>query len=129
MNTTLLGYDFDIDTDYVQNPDSEIRRQLDEYAAGDRESFDLDIEYPDAFDGDVMRAMAEIPYGETRTYGDLADELDTAAVAVGQGCGRNPVGILVPCHRVVGADGGLHGYSASGGVDAKRALLEHEGAL
>jgi methylated-DNA-[protein]-cysteine S-methyltransferase len=72
-----------------------------------------------------MDAMAAIPYGETRTYGDLAADLDTSPVAVGGACGRNPVPLVVPCHRVVGHDG-LGGFSAEGGVDLKRALLAHE---
>jgi len=72
-----------------------------------------------------MDAMAAIPYGETRTYGELAVELDTAAVAVGQACGRNPVPIVVPCHRVVGANS-LGGYSAEGGPELKERLLALE---
>lgn len=129
VSVTLHGYAFDVDTTHVGASDDEVRRQLDEYAAGDRREFDLDVQYPDEFLGDVMGAMADIPYGETRTYGDLADSLDTAPVAVGQACGRNPLAVVVPCHRVLGADGSLHGYSAPGGTDAKRALLDHEGAL
>ena len=65
----------------------------------------------------------------TAVFEDIAADLDTAAVAVGQACGANPVPIVVPCHRVVGSDGGLHGYSAPGGLALKRRLLEHEGAL
>ncbi|MEE6209557.1 methylated-DNA--[protein]-cysteine S-methyltransferase [Salarchaeum sp. III] len=126
---TLFGYEFTLDLDYVDAPASAVREQLRAYEAGERESFDLEIDYPSGFTGDVMRAMADIPSGETRTYGDLAASLDTAAVAVGQACGRNPVAVVVPCHRVVAADGGLGGYSASGGTEAKRRLLEHEGAL
>jgi len=72
-----------------------------------------------------MRAMREIPYGETRTYGDLAENLESGAVAVGQACGSNPLPIVVPCHRVVGSDG-YGGFSAEGGVDAKRRLLAFE---
>jgi len=68
-----------------------------------------------------MEAMAAIPHGETRTYGDLG----TAPAAIGSACGRNPVPVIVPCHRVVGA-GSLGGFSAGGGVEAKRALLDHE---
>ncbi|MGB9987295.1 methylated-DNA--[protein]-cysteine S-methyltransferase [Salarchaeum japonicum] len=124
----MFGYEFALDDASVDASEAAVREQLREYEAGERRSFDVDIDYPDTFTGDVMRAMERIPYGETRTYGDLAGELDTAAVAVGQACGRNPVAVVVPCHRVVGADGGLGGYSASGGTDAKRRLLEHEGA-
>ncbi len=74
-----------------------------------------------------MRAMCAIPFGETRTYGDLARALDAPAQAIGQACGGNPVPIIVPCHRILGASG-LGGYSAPGGVETKVALLKHEGA-
>ena len=83
------------------------------------------VDFPASFTGRVMRAMAEIPYGETRTYGDLATVIETSAVAVGGACGRNPLPLVVPCHRVVGA-GSLGGFSAAGGVPAKEALLAHE---
>jgi methylated-DNA-[protein]-cysteine S-methyltransferase len=78
------------------------------------------------FDLRVWRALLEIPFGETRTYGELAGRLGTpgAARAVGAANGRNPVWILVPCHRVVAAGGGLGGYA--GGLDTKRWLLAHE---
>ncbi|WP_435196587.1 methylated-DNA--[protein]-cysteine S-methyltransferase [Natronomonas sp. EA1] len=125
---TVLGERVDIDTDAIDATPEEIQAQLDEYTRGERTTFDLPIEYPDTFTGRVMRAMSAIPYGETRTYGELAAELDTAAVAVGGGCGRNTVPIIVPCHRVVAADGSLRGYSGHGGLDQKRDLLQHEGA-
>lgn len=128
MHVELLGYRVEMDESAVDAPPAKIERQVSEYAADDRRAFDLDVSYPDTFTGEVMAAMAEIPYGETRTYGDLAADLDTAAVAVGGACGRNPVPIVVPCHRVVGADGGLRGYSADGGVALKERLLEHEAA-
>lgn len=129
MNLTILNGAVTIDTDLITATTSEIQQQLEEYEAGSRRSFDLEIEYPDSFTGSVMEAMAGIPYGETRTYGDLADQLDTAPVAVGQACGNNPVPIVVPCHRVLGHDGGLRGYSAAGGLDLKARLLAHEGAI
>ncbi|PUB09876.1 methylated-DNA--[protein]-cysteine S-methyltransferase [Yoonia sediminilitoris] len=72
-------------------------------------------------------ALSEIPYGETRTYGDLAKDLGVSAQAIGQACGANPIAILIPCHRVLGASG-LGGYSGMGGVEAKVALLKLEGA-
>lgn len=127
MHVTVRGHDFELDASYLGASERAVREQLREYDAGRRLEFDLDVRYPDGFRGDVMAAMAAIPPGETRTYGDLARDLDTAAVAVGNACGWNPVPVVVPCHRVVGADG-LGGFSSDGGVDAKRALLEHEGA-
>ncbi|MGB4829380.1 MAG: MGMT family protein, partial [Paracoccaceae bacterium] len=73
------------------------------------------------------RAMAAIPYGETRTYGQIAHAVGAPAQAVGQACGANPIPILIPCHRVLGGNT-LGGFSAPGGVETKVALLRHEGA-
>lgn len=126
MNLTVLGGGLDIDESLVDESPAEIRRQVAEYAAGERHDFDLGVDVPDSFGGRVMRAMLDIPFGETRTYGELAAALDTAPIAVGGGCGRNPVPLLVPCHRVVATDGSLRGYSAPGGLPLKRRLLEHE---
>jgi methylated-DNA-[protein]-cysteine S-methyltransferase len=72
--------------------------------------------------------MAAIPYGETRTYGQIAKAVGAPAQAVGQACGANPLPILIPCHRVTGT-GWFGGFSAPGGVETKAALLRHEGAL
>ncbi|MEF8791150.1 MAG: methylated-DNA--[protein]-cysteine S-methyltransferase [Haloarculaceae archaeon] len=125
MHVTVRGYDLSLDADRIAEPRAAIRRQVREYDRGERESFDLAVRVPDSFTGRVMESMAAIPYGETRTYGDLARGLDTAPVAVGAACGRNPVPLVVPCHRVLGADS-IGGFSAAGGVDLKRALLDHE---
>lgn len=125
MQVDIHGDAYDLDASLVAEREAELRRQLDEYAAGEREQFDITVDYPESHLGDVMHAMAEIPYGETRSYGDLAAELDSGAVAVGQACGANPLPVVVPCHRVVGADG-HGGFSAAGGVDAKRRLLAFE---
>ena len=104
------------------------RNQLREYFAGDRESFDLPIApRGSAFQQDFYAALCAIPYGETRTYGDLAGDLGVSAQAIGQACGANPIPILIPCHRVLAASG-LGGYSGKGGVEAKVALLRLEGA-
>lgn len=105
----------------------EVRRQLGEYFAGERRRFDLDLApRGDAFKRRVWRLLEEIPYGETRSYGDLARQLGDPglAQAVGAANGRNPLSVIVPCHRVVGADGGLVGYA--GGLDRKRFLLDLE---
>ena len=77
---------------------------------------------------DVIRAMADIPFGETRTYGQIAKAVGAPAQAVGQACGANPLPILIPCHRVTGTNW-FGGFSAPGGVETKAALLRHEGAL
>lgn len=124
MRTRILGASRELDASLIDASSETIRDQLREYEDGKREAFDLEIEYPDDFTGAVMRAMARIPFGEIRTYGDLAADLETAPIAVGQACGRNPIPVVVPCHRVVGHDS-LGGYG--GGLKLKRRLLEHEG--
>lgn len=121
-----MGDRIGIDERYLDIPPESIRRQVREYAAGDRRTFDCTVTFPDSYTGRVMEAMAAIPYGATQTYGEIAAELGSAPRAVGGGCGRNPVPIIVPCHRVVRSDGGLGGYSATGGVTLKARLLEHE---
>lgn len=114
---------FQIDEGLIAEEVGEVRRQLDEYFSGEREAFDLEIRFPDSFTGDVMREMAKIPYGETRTYGEIAEALSSSAVAVGQACGRNSVPVIVPCHRVVGKDS-VGGYAY--GEEVKRKLLDLE---
>lgn len=107
-----------------------VREQLAAYFAGERTAFDVPLELRGtAFQQRVWAALQEIPYGETRTYGQLAAALGapSASRAVGLANGRNPISIVVPCHRVVGASGSLTGYA--GGVERKRALLALEGAL
>lgn len=90
--------------------------------------FDLPIRIGGTpFLADLCAALGAIPAGETRTYGDLARQLGVSAQAVGQGCGANPIPIIVPCHRVLGAET-LGGYSGAGGVETKVWFLRHEGA-
>jgi methylated-DNA-[protein]-cysteine S-methyltransferase len=101
--------------------------QLAQYFAGTLKTFTLPMDFGTGLHEGVRHAMAAIPFGETRTYGDIARQLHTNAQAVGQACGANPLPILIPCHRVVGAHG-LGGFSAKGGVETKVALLRHEGA-
>lgn len=105
----------------------EAKRQLDAYFAGDLKIFDLPLRPTGTdFQRAVCDAMSKIPYGEVQTYGDLADDLGSAARAVGGACGHNPIPILIPCHRVVGTNGKLTGFSGGEGVDTKRQLLRHE---
>lgn len=127
MRVTIDGIDMTIDAERLAAEEAAVRAQVREYARGERRGFDIAVTFPGGFVGEVMREMAAIPYGETRTYGDLAAALDTSPVAVGQACGRNPVPIIVPCHRVVGADS-LGGFSAGGdrGLELKRRLLDIE---
>ena len=105
----------------------DIRTQLAEYFGGTRYDFDLPL-HPagGAFQLRVWQALRGIPYGETTSYGKLATLLGdpSAARAVGSANGQNPIPIIVPCHRVIGADGSLTGYG--GGLGAKRWLLDHE---
>jgi methylated-DNA-[protein]-cysteine S-methyltransferase len=104
--------------------------QLQEYFAGDRTEFDLPLS-PEGtdFQRRVWALLREIPYGETTTYGTLARELgDPKTVrAVGLANGRNPIAVIIPCHRVIGADGSLTGFG--GGLDRKRALLDLEAGV
>jgi len=105
-----------------------VRRQLAEYFAREREEFDLELApVGTPFELEVWEALRRIPYGETRSYGDLARQLGrpNASRAVGRANGANPIPIVVPCHRVIGSDGSLTGFG--GGLDAKMRLLEIEG--
>jgi methylated-DNA-[protein]-cysteine S-methyltransferase len=102
-------------------------RQLTEWFEGRRTTFDLDLDpVGTQFQTEVWAALVSIPFGTTTTYGDLATKLGRpgSARAVGHAVARNPIGIVVPCHRVVGANGVLTGFAA--GLDRKRWLLEHE---
>lgn len=116
----------------TENPDHHVlvdaRRQLGEWFAGDRREFDLALD-PEGttFQRQVWDALMAIPHGRTRTYGDVAEDAvgdRGKARAVGAAVGRNPISIVVPCHRVVGADGTLTGFA--GGLSVKRRLLDHE---
>lgn len=106
-------------------------RQLDEYFAGDRSAFELDVDLRGAapFARHVLDELARVPYGQTTTYGALATKAGAprAARAVGMVMNRNPIPIVLPCHRVLGANGSLTGYA--GGLDVKERLLRLEGAL
>ena len=106
----------------------ETQRQLEEYFAGSRQNFDLPLDPSGTdFQRRVWRALMDIPYGTAISYRELARRADCPRgyQAVGQANGRNPLPILIPCHRVIGADGTLGGYS--GGLDRKRFLLDLEG--
>ena len=106
------------------------KRQLAEYFSGRRKEFDLALDpRGTGFQEAVWRAIAGVPYGETITYGELARRAGYpgSARAAGAATGRNPVGIIVPCHRIMGSDGSLTGYA--GGLNRKRALLALEGAM
>ena len=110
-------------------PLREARQQLEEYFAGERQEFSLTLEADGTdFQRRVWDALREIPFGETMSYGDIARRIGNprAVRAVGLANGRNPISIIVPCHRVIGADGSLTGYG--GGLERKRFLLTLEKA-
>jgi methylated-DNA-[protein]-cysteine S-methyltransferase len=112
-----------------EGPFRSVNRQLEAYFAGDRTSFDVPLgARGTAFQRAVWQALAAIPYGQTTTYAELARRIGRpkAIRAVGAANGRNPISIIVPCHRVVGTDGSLVGYA--GGTDRKQRLLELERA-
>jgi methylated-DNA-[protein]-cysteine S-methyltransferase len=108
---------------------AEAARQLEAYFDGRLREFDLPLSPAGtAFEGRVWQAMQAIPYGETRTYGDLAQATESGPRAIGRACGRNPIPIVIPCHRVL-SRGGLGGYSGDGGLATKQRLLALEGSL
>jgi methylated-DNA-[protein]-cysteine S-methyltransferase len=114
----------------LRMPLDEVRRELDEYFEGRRHDFDLALDLRVApFHEAVLHELARVPYGHTDTYGALAAKVGRpkAARAVGTVMNRNPIPIVLPCHRIVGANGSLTGYG--GGLHVKRALLELEGAI
>jgi methylated-DNA-[protein]-cysteine S-methyltransferase len=114
---------------WVRDPEAfaAVRTQLGEYFAGERRSFDLPLEPAGSlFQLQVWRALREIDYGETLSYGELARRIGrpNAPRAVGAANGANPLSVVIPCHRLVGADGTLTGYG--GGIERKRLLLDLE---
>ncbi len=119
----------DPDPDWIYNetPFASVCEQLTEYFAGERKDFDLPLALAGTeFQVSVLKALLEIPYGETRTYGAIAKQIGRpkAVRAVGAANGRNPIPIIVPCHRVIGSSGHLTGFG--GGLDTKETLLRLE---
>jgi len=119
----------DPETDWIYNeaPFEIVRRQLGEYFAGERKDFDLALSLSGTeFQVAVLEALQRIPYGETTSYGAVAKRIGRpkAVRAVGAANGRNPIPIIVPCHRVIGSSGDLTGFG--GGLDTKAALLRLE---
>jgi methylated-DNA-[protein]-cysteine S-methyltransferase len=118
--------------DPFDEPDALLReaaRQLQAYFAGRLTQFDLPLAAKgSAFEQRVWAAMRAIPCGQTRTYGELAETLDSGPRAIGRACGRNPIPIVVPCHRIL-SRGGLGGYSGGAGLPTKQFLLDLEANL
>lgn len=117
----------DSNIDFKVDSENTIQKQFTEYEKGVRKVFDLPLNLKGTeFQKKVWNALLEIPYGETRSYQEIAIRIGNpkAVRAVGGACNRNPIGIIVPCHRVVGKNGSLTGYA--GGLDYKKLLLEKE---
>ncbi|MBI2757731.1 MAG: methylated-DNA--[protein]-cysteine S-methyltransferase [Chloroflexi bacterium] len=121
------------DIEYSPKQVETIVKQIKEYLDGKRRGFDLTIDWPvlaSDFQRDVLRVVFSIPYGQTRTYADVAAQIGHpfAFRAVGRANATNPMPLIIPCHRVVGSDGKLHGYGGKGGIKTKAWLLKMEGA-
>ena len=126
-----LAGDFGVRVLRVPRRVDDIRRELDEYFEGRRREFDLEVDLSPvgSFHREALHELARVPYGQVTTYGALAAKVGhpKAARAIGGAMNRNPIPIVLPCHRIVGANGSLTGYA--GGLHVKRALLELEGAM
>ena len=127
-----LRANFGVEAERARQKLGRIGEQLREYLAGRRTRFDLplDLRALPEFQRRVLLAALKIPHGQVTTYGELARRIGhpKAARAVGQALGHNPIPLVIPCHRVLGADGSLHGYGAGKGLPTKAWLLTLEGA-
>ncbi|HSM54740.1 MAG TPA: methylated-DNA--[protein]-cysteine S-methyltransferase [Candidatus Sulfomarinibacteraceae bacterium] len=128
MREQLRGFDVALDEDRVRP----LLSQLVEYLDGRRRDFDVPIDWAvlSDFQAAALQQVCSIPYGQTRTYQQIADELGQpgAARAVGRANATNPIPLVIPCHRVLATDGGLQGYGGAGGVETKAWLLQLEGS-
>jgi len=128
FNTATFGYPAGWEPGDPDGVLAEAVNQLDAYFAGRLRAFDLPLApVGTPFQQRVWTALQRIPYGETVSYADLAEQVSSGSRAVGGANGANPVAIVIPCHRVITSAGGLGGYA--GGIEQKRWLLKHEGAL
>jgi O-6-methylguanine DNA methyltransferase len=120
------------DAIYAPERVAAVNEQIEQYLAGERRSFDFAVNWSvlTPFQHEVLRMVMAIPFGQTRSYGEIAQALGKpgAMRAVGRANATNPMPLVIPCHRVLGADGRLHGYSAPGGLETKAALLRLEGS-
>lgn len=125
MKVTIYGRTVNIMEALIEEEREEVQKQLNQYFNGDRDVFDLKYVIPEGFVGEVMEEISRIDYGETKTYGEIAEEVDSIPVAVGQACGKNPLPLIVPCHRVVGKNS-VGGYLGESDSKIKRKLLQLE---
>jgi methylated-DNA-[protein]-cysteine S-methyltransferase len=125
VRITIYGRSLKIVEGLIEQDREEVNDQLNQYFNEDRETFDLEYQIPDGFLGGVMKEILDIEYGETRTYGKIAEAVDSVPVAVGQACGNNPLPLIVPCHRVVGKNS-IGGYLGESNSEVKRKLLQLE---
>lgn len=120
--------------EYAPRRVSKAARQIKEYIDGKRRAFDLKIDWSvltSDFQRAALRAVISIPYGQTRTYAQVAAQIGhpDSPRAVGRANATNPMPLVIPCHRVIGTDGKLHGYGGAGGLSTKEWLLKMEGAM
>jgi len=125
VRITIYGRSLKIVEGLIEQDRGEVNDQLNQYFNEDREKFDLEYQVPEGFLGDVMKEILDIEYGETMTYGEIAEAVDSVPVAVGQACGNNPLPLIVPCHRVVGKNS-IGGYLGESNSEVKRKLLQLE---
>ncbi len=123
MIVAVFSGELVIDEDLVNQTESEIRKQMHEYLEKERKTFSLDTSFPSGGLGLVLRKASQIPYGETRTYGAVADELDIDKLKLGEYLDRNPLPLIIPSHRVIG-ENSIGSYKT--GREVKRRLLELE---
>lgn len=131
-NSHLIKLSFIDKPQEIHQLNDQVFEDLNAYFHGNKKSFDIDVEFEKGTDFQlkVWHALLEIPYGETVSYQTIAERISNpkAFRAVGQACKKNPIGIIVPCHRVIGKDNEMKGYSGKDYIDLKVALLKHENA-
>jgi len=126
MKVKICKSSVEIDESFILDSEYKLRKEVNEYLNGNLKKFSVRYNTPDNFTGAVMNALADIPYDSTCTYGEIANRIDSSPIAVGQGCGNNPLPILVPCHRVVRSNG-VGGYlGESDNSNFKKMLIDLE---
>ena len=123
MEFKIRDEKIEIDENLLDKSSEEIRKQVRQYLDKERTWFNFEVELSQDFTDQVLKEIQAIPYGSTKTYGEIADNIGSSAIAVGQACGRNPVPVIIPCHRVASANG-LGGYKYSSKL--KKYLLDLE---